>query len=60
MAANQPPFLPLYDDKGVSSRAFEVPTTSYIVLVDAAGKVAYTGSGDDQDLVGAVGKVLGK
>ncbi|MGE0443140.1 MAG: TlpA family protein disulfide reductase [Gemmatimonadales bacterium] len=60
MAAHQPPFLPLYDDKGVSSRAFDVPTTSYIVIVDTTGAVAYTGSGEDQNLVAAVRKVLGR
>jgi hypothetical protein len=49
-----PPFLVLYDDKGVSSRAYDVPTTSFIVVVDRGGKVTYTGSGEEQDLVAAV------
>lgn len=59
MALHKPPFVPFYDDKGVSSRAYEVPTTSFIVIVGADGKVAYTGSGEDQDLVGALRKILG-
>lgn len=60
LAVHKPPFLPLYDEKGVGSRAFDVPTTGFIVIVDAKGKVAYTGSGEDQDLVAAVTKVLAK
>lgn len=54
-----PPFLVLYDEKGVGARAYEVPATSYVVVVDRAGKVAYTGSGGDQDLVQAVRKAVG-
>ena len=47
---HRPPFRTLYDDEGTSIRAFKVPATSYVVIVDGAGKVAYTGSGGDQDL----------
>jgi thiol-disulfide isomerase/thioredoxin len=47
---HQPPFHTLYDDKGASIRAYQVPATSYVVIVDRAGKVAYTGSGGIQDL----------
>ena len=57
---HRPPFLALYDDQGVSARAYDVPTTGFIVIVDRSGKVAYTGVGEDQDLVAAVRKVLGK
>ncbi len=56
----RPPFLTLYDDQGVSSRAYDVPTTSFIVVIDAGGTVVYTGSGEDQDLVAAVGKAVAK
>ncbi len=58
LAVHQPPFLPLYDDAGAGTRAFDVPTTSYIVVVDARGIVVYTGSGSDQDLVAAVAKAF--
>lgn len=51
---HHPPFMVLFDEKGVGARAFDVPSTSYIVLVNAAGVVVYTGSGGRQDLVGAV------
>jgi thiol-disulfide isomerase/thioredoxin len=47
---HQPPFRTLYDDEGTSIRAYQVPATSYVVIVDRTGKVAYTGSGGAQDL----------
>ena len=56
----RPPFLTLYDDQGVTSRAYDVPTTSFIVVIDAGGTVVYTGSGEDQDLVAAVRKAVPK
>jgi len=58
LAEHKPPFRVLYDEKGVGARAFDVPGTSYIVVVDRSGKVAYTGTGDKQDLVAAVAKAF--
>jgi thiol-disulfide isomerase/thioredoxin len=55
---HHPPFRVLFDDKGVGARAFDVPATSFIVVVDRAGRVVYTGSGEDQDLVGAVRRAV--
>ena len=55
---HRPPFRALYDEKGVGARAYDVPGTSYIVVVDRSGKVSYTGSGDKQDLVAAVAKAF--
>ncbi|MBI4500394.1 MAG: redoxin domain-containing protein [Gemmatimonadetes bacterium] len=52
------PFEPLWDGKGVAVRAFEAPSTSYIVGLNAKGKVAYTGLGDRQDIEAAVAKIL--
>ena len=58
---HHPPFLQvLYDEKGSGVRAFDVPATSFIVIVDRSGTVAYTGSGESQDLVAAVRKALGR
>jgi thiol-disulfide isomerase/thioredoxin len=57
---HQPPFLVLYDEKGAAIRAYDVPATSFIVVLDQSGKVSYTGSGERQDLVGAVRKALGR
>ena len=47
-----------YDRDGAAAEAFEAPGTSYVVLLDAAGKVAYTGFGPDQNLDAAIRKVL--
>ena len=55
---HRPPFRALYDEKGVGARAYDVPGTSYVVVVDRHGKVSYTGSGDKQDLVAAVAKAF--
>jgi len=46
---HQPPFRTLYDEEGTSTRAYEVPATSYVVIVDRSGKIAYTGSGGTQE-----------
>jgi thiol-disulfide isomerase/thioredoxin len=54
VAEHRPPFRTLYDDAGVSTRAYGAPTTSFIVIVDRAGKVAYTGTGESQDLAAAL------
>jgi thiol-disulfide isomerase/thioredoxin len=45
----QPGYLVLYDDRGTSIRAYQVPSTSYVVIVDREGKVAYTGLGGTQE-----------
>ncbi len=53
------PFQVLYDDKGTSIRAYEAPATSYIVIVDSAGKVVYTGVGADQRFEPALKRAAG-
>ncbi len=55
--SSKPPFRTLYDDEGESTRAYAAPTTSYVVIVDRAGRVAYTGTGGDQDFLGALRRV---
>jgi len=60
VAAEQPPFRTLYDEEGVSTRAYEAPTTSYIVIIDRTGRVAYTGTGASQDLAAALRSVIAK
>lgn len=57
---HRPPFLVLYDEKGVGVRAYDVPSTSFVVVIDSAGKVVYTGSGEKQDLVAAVARAFPK
>jgi thiol-disulfide isomerase/thioredoxin len=44
----------LWDGNGAAVRAFEAPTTSYVVVLDAAGKVVYTGTGAEQDIAAAL------
>ena len=53
------PLEVLWDRKGYASDAYEVPATSYIVIIDAKGKVVYTGVGGDQDIDNAIKKALG-
>ncbi len=53
------PFRILYDDKGTSTRAYMAPATSYVVIIDAAGKVVYTGVGADQAFEAALKRVAG-
>ncbi len=57
--ARQPlPFRFLWDRNGNAVRAYQAPSTSYVVVLDASGKVAYTGSGDEQDIEAAVQRVV--
>ena len=48
----------LWDGTGSAVRAFDTPATSYVVLLDRQGKVAYTGIGPDQDLEAAITRLL--
>ena len=53
--ANDPlPFPVLFDADGAAVRAYQAPTTSYIVVLDKAGKVTYTGAGSEQDVAAAL------
>ena len=47
-------FPTLWDEGGRAVRAFLAPGTSYIVVLDAEGKVTYTGSGAGQDIEAAL------
>jgi thiol-disulfide isomerase/thioredoxin len=44
----------VYDRRGWATDAYEVPATSYIVVVNADRKVVYTGVGSDQDIEAAI------
>jgi hypothetical protein len=48
----------LYDGRGRATRAFRAPTTSYVVALDAAGRVVYTGVGGDQDIAAAAARAV--
>ena len=47
-----------YDADGSATDAYQVPATSYIVVLNRAGRVVYTGLGGDQDLEAALRKAL--
>lgn len=57
---HQAPFRVLWDDEGEGVRAYDVTGTSLIVIIDRAGKVAYTGYGEDQDIGSVLRKVMGR
>jgi thiol-disulfide isomerase/thioredoxin len=59
VAKNKLPWTQLFDRKGNASGAYDAPATSYIVVLDAAGKVVYTGLGGKQDLEPALKKAIG-
>jgi peroxiredoxin len=46
----------LYDRKGTVSGAYDVPATSYVLVVNKAGKVVYTGVGGTQNIDAAIKK----
>ena len=47
-----------YDRKGVAIDAYDVPATSFVVVVGKNGKVVYSGLGGKQDLNAAIQKAL--
>ena len=47
-----------WDGKGDATDKYDVPATSYVVIIDKSGKVVYTGVGGDQDLEAALKKAL--
>ncbi len=47
-----------FDANGAATGAYDVPATSYVVAIDRAGKVVYTGLGGTQDLDQAARKAL--
>jgi thiol-disulfide isomerase/thioredoxin len=60
VAEHEMPGKVLWDGEGAAVRAFMAPSTSYVVVLNADGKVAYTGLGDDQDIEAAIARALGQ
>ncbi len=48
----------VFDKSDAATKAFSVPHTSYVVVIDRNRKVVYTGVGDDQDIDAAVAKAM--
>ncbi len=59
LAEHPLPFRFLWDATGAAVRAYQAPTTSYLVALDARGRVVYTGTGDDQDVDAALRRATG-
>jgi len=57
--ANKMSGMYVFDRSDAATKAFQVPHTSYVVVLDGTGKVVYTGVGESQDIDAAVKKVLG-
>ena len=58
LAADPLPFPVLFDANGAAVRAYQAPTTSYIVVLDRAGRVVYTGAGAEQDIAAVLQRLL--
>ncbi len=54
VAREHPPWTVLYDDEGASQRAYDVAETSYVVIIDGAGRIVYTGVGGKQSFGAAL------
>ena len=52
------PFPVLWDEEGAAVRAFKTPATSYVVIIDEEGRVAYTGIGREQNIEVAIRGVI--
>jgi thiol-disulfide isomerase/thioredoxin len=60
LETHKPPYRTLYDTEGTSTRAYDVPATSYVVIVDRSGRIAYTGSGGSQNFDAVLRQVARK
>jgi thiol-disulfide isomerase/thioredoxin len=58
LADHDPGYTYLWDARGAAVRAYNATTTSIVVMLDAEGRVVYTGVGGDQNLTGAVERLL--
>jgi len=58
LARHPMPFTFLWDANGAAVRAFQAPATSYVAVLDAKGKVVYTGVGAEQNLDAALQRAL--
>jgi thiol-disulfide isomerase/thioredoxin len=58
VANHKLPWAQVFDTKGNATDKYDVPATSYVVVIDKTGKVVYTGVGGKQDLEAALKKIL--
>lgn len=57
-AKHSPKMTHFFDRRGKAVDAYEVPATGFVVVVNKAGQVVYTGLGSDQDLDAAIKKAM--
>lgn len=50
----------VFDAHGTAAAAYKVPSTSYTVVIDKGGKVAYTGVGGTQNIDSAIAKAIAR
>ena len=58
VAKHNVPGVQLFDTKGDATEKWDVPATSYVIVLDKKGKVVYTGVGGDQNIEAAIRKAL--
>jgi thiol-disulfide isomerase/thioredoxin len=58
VAKHKVPGEQLFDVKGEATDKWDVPATSFVVVLDKNGKVVYTGVGGDQNIDAAIRKAL--
>jgi len=58
LASHNPGYPFVWDARGAAVRAYEATTTSLVVLLDAEGRVVYTGVGGTQNLEAAIARIL--
>jgi thiol-disulfide isomerase/thioredoxin len=58
VAEHKYPFPMLWDKDGAYASAFDVPATSYVVVIDKNGKIVSTDLGGKQDLDAAIRKAM--
>ena len=56
VADHKYPYPTLCDKDGTVAADYEVPATSYVVVIDKRGTIVYTGAGGTQDLDAAIRK----
>lgn len=52
------PLEVLWDHEGIATDVYAAPATSYVVVIDRLGRVAYTGVGGDQKLDPVIARLL--
>ena len=55
---HSPGMTHFYDRRGKAVDAYEVPATGFVVVVNKAGEVVYTGLGSQQDIDAAIKKAM--